>query len=317
MDEEPSSSTQTGGWAALSLLALVLFSAPAVCQELAPRAYWPGPKGIKVFSIGYSYSDGDILVDPSLPVEGVSNKTHAVTLSYHQFIGLAGRTAGVTVVLPAADADIEASLEGGPLVAPPGVRASGLSDLQLRLGFNLIGAPAMTPQEFQRFRQNPPRRILGASLKVQVPTGEYNDDRVANVGTSRWALKPELGYIHRLGNRGRWTVDVALGTWIYDDNRNFVGGHQEQDPMLGLEAHLIRRISPGRWFSLDWNYYRGGRTTVAGERKDNEQENSRIGGTFNFALKRHVLKVAFSDSLRIEEGGDYRSVLLGYSYAWM
>jgi len=87
--------------------------------------------------------------------------------------------------------------------------------------------------------------------------------------------------------------------------------------MVGLEAHLVRRISSGRWFSLDWNYYQGGQTTVIGNSNDDEQQNSRIGATYNHAIKRHVLKVAFSDSLRIEEGGDYWSVLLGYSYAWM
>jgi hypothetical protein len=103
---------------------------------------------------------------------------------------------------------------------------------------------------------------------------------------------------------------------LYGDNEDFRFGRLEQRPMLGLEIHLVRRISPGKWISLDWNYYQGGRTTVAGDQKDNRQENSRIGVTFAFPIKRHVFKVAFSESLRVKEGGDYLGVLLGYSYAW-
>ena len=65
------------------LLALACFS--ALGQELAPRAYWPGPAGLNVLSLGYAFTDGDVLVDPSLPVEGVNAKTHALSLIYHRF----------------------------------------------------------------------------------------------------------------------------------------------------------------------------------------------------------------------------------------
>jgi hypothetical protein len=297
---------------ALPLLVLAFYGAPAVCQELTPRAYWPAPKGTKVVSIGYSYTEGDVLVDPSLPVDGVDSDTHGASVSYYQLFGLAGRTAGLSLALPAVATRFRAELESEDL----GKSLSGLSDPQLRFNINLIGAPTMTPQEFQAFRKEPPRSILGASLRIQLPTGEYNNDRVANIGTSRLAAKPELGYIHRIGSGGRWAAEFALGVWIYGDNTNFVGSRREQASMTAAEAHLVHSSPAGRWLSLDFNYYGGGRTTVEGVRKDDRQQNSRLGATLTLPVKRHVWKIAVSDSLTIKKGGDYWNLLLGYSFVW-
>ena len=46
---------------------------PAGAQELSPRAYWPAPRGTQLLFVGYSYSWGDIVTDPSLPVVGVDS----------------------------------------------------------------------------------------------------------------------------------------------------------------------------------------------------------------------------------------------------
>jgi len=297
----------------MSGLALAILVTPLGAQELAPRAYWPAPKGTKIIGIGYSYSDGDVLLDPSVPVDGADNTSSSLAISYYQTFALAGRTAGIAVTLPAASSEIRAEL-GSEVVSG---RVSGMSDLQLRLGVNLLGAPAMTPQEFQQFTKASPPRILGASLKVQLPTGEYNNDRVANIGTSRWAIKPELGYIERLGTRGRWGLEMALGVWIYGDNNDFLGDRLEQKPMLSAEAHLVHLLSGGSWFSFDLNFYRGGQTRRAGDLKDNRQENSRYGASYAFPVaKQHVIKAAISDSWRINEGGDYWTFALAYSYVW-
>ena len=286
---------------------------PALCQELAPRAYWPGPAGLNVLSLGYVYTDGDVLVDPSLPVDGVDATTHSLSLIYHRFFGLADRTATLTLIQPYADADFNIDTDFAGQVE---TTASGLADLQVRLGINILGAKAMTPDEFQRYRQDPPDNILGASLKVQVPIGDFNPDRVANVGTSRWSAKPEIGYLHTFGEDKLWVLEAVLGIWFYGDNEDFAGGKLEQKPIFGPELHLVRRLKPGQWLSLDWNYYEGGKTRVEGSPKENRQQNSRLGVTYAFAVRQHGFKVSYSDSLTIKEGGDYGGLLLSYSYAW-
>ena len=57
----------------LAALSLLVMAAPGAAQELSPRAYWPAPKGTRVLIAGYAYSSGDVVVDPSLPLVGVSS----------------------------------------------------------------------------------------------------------------------------------------------------------------------------------------------------------------------------------------------------
>ena len=42
---------------------------------------------------------------------------------------------------------------------------------------------------FRELLKNP-RTIIGASLLIQAPTGQYESDRLINNGTNRWSVKP-------------------------------------------------------------------------------------------------------------------------------
>ena len=296
-------------WSAAALAALL---APALlaAQELTPRAYWPAPAGTRLLSFGYGYSTGDVLLDPALPIEDVDAQTHTLSLNYLQFFALAGRTASVTIELPTAVSSYDFALLGDPQRRS----LSGFADLKLRLAINLSGAPSLTPAEFQAYREAP-RDIFGASLRIQAPTGAYDSRRPANLGTNRWAFKPELGYLHPFGDR--WVAEVDAGVWLYTDNDDSLGQRVEQDPLASVELHLVRRLKPGLWASFDINGFYGGRTTTDGTDGDNRQKNSRIGLTVVYPpARRHALKLAFSTGLTTEAGGDFETAILGYSYAF-
>ena len=64
-----------------------------MAQELSPRAYWPAPVGTKVLVTGYSYSSGDVLLDPTIPIYGVDSRISTAFLGYVQTFALAGRNA--------------------------------------------------------------------------------------------------------------------------------------------------------------------------------------------------------------------------------
>jgi hypothetical protein len=160
-----------------------------------------------------------------------------------------------------------------------------------------------------------PRTIVGASLLVQLPTGEYESDKLINLGTNRWAVKPAVGVIWPL--RPTWLLEAEVGAWFFSDNDDFLGRTREQDPILSTEIHLVKRIQPGFWASLDANFYVGGRTVVDGTRRADLQRNSRVGVTLVFPVKgRHALRGSFSSGVATESGGDFNMFNLSYLYAW-
>jgi len=296
----------------LILLMILLpdLSPPAVAQDLSPRAYWPAPTGTKVVSFGYAFQTGDIVTDPSLPIEGSEAELHGLQVGYLQVFGLAGRTANVSLEVPRADATFQGTIDGELAKRD----LDGLADISLRFAINLRGAPVMTPQQFQAFRQAP-KPVLGLSLEIQPPTGQYDPDRLVNLGTNRWAFKPELGYLHPI--RPGYIAEFVLGAWLYTDNDEFQGEIRKQAPLINFQFHLVRRVRPGFWAALDLNYFFGGRTTVGGETMDDRLRNSRIGATIVFPFSHaQAVRLAASTSLTTESGGDYDSYLVSYLKAW-
>jgi hypothetical protein len=286
--------------------ALCLLTAAGSAQELSPRAYWPAPKGTKVMVLGYSRSTGDIVTDPSLPIAGVDSRVNAGLLGYVQTLSLWGRTANLLVELPYSWGTTLGTVEG-----EPGRRdVSGIADLGIALSLNLLGAPSMTAEEFQQLRASP-RPILGASLKILAPVGDYEIDRLINVGANRWAVKAELGYMIPI--IPKLLLEFELGAWFFGDNDEFLGVTRKQRPIIATEFHLVRRFKPGFWAALDLNFYRGGRSMFDDVRAGDLQRNSRLGGTVVFPFGgRHAIKAAYSTGVVTKSGGDFETFILSY-----
>jgi hypothetical protein len=294
----------------IALLLVGLMGAVSNAQELTPRAYWPAPKGTKIVTFAYQYSTGDILMDPSLPVVGVDSRINLTQLSYLQTINLAGRTANVQLSAPYSWGTTDGVVDGQDRSR----YIAGWADARARLSVNLLGAPTMDPAAFRQLRANP-RPIVGVSLQLSAPTGAYEKDRLINLGTNRWAIKPAIGYIHPVTRT--WLTELELGLWLFGDNDEFLGTTREQNPIVSGEFHLVKRVKPGFWFSLDLNYYYGGRTTIDGEQRADLQRNSRAGLTLMFPWKhKHAIRGSFSTGTVTSSGGDFDLFSLLYAYAW-
>ena len=291
-----------------ALVGASLASPGALAQDLTPRTYWPAPKGTRVLVVGYSHQTGDVVTDPSIPIAGVDSRIDSAVLAYQQTLDLFGRTGNFQLTLPWVDGTTT-----GMVGDAPGRRdVTGIGDISATLTINLIGAPSMSAAEFQELRKNP-RPILGASIKILAPTGEYENDKLINIGTNRWAMRFQLGYIRPL--TPKWLLEISAGAWFFQDNDEFVGATREQDPIGALNINLVRRFSPGFWASLDLNYYLGGHSTLDGERNADLQRNSRAGLSIAFPLRRrHALKLGFSEGVVTESGGDFRTITLNYVY---
>jgi hypothetical protein len=290
-------------------LALLLTPVCASGQELEPGAYWPLPTGLNIVTAINSFSLGDLAFDPSAPIDDASATINATALAFTRAFSLAGRSANLGVVVPV----IGGHLEGRYLGEPAEVGRLGLGDPRVRLAMNLYGVRAMTPKVFASYRQ---RTIVGVSLTVAPPLGQYDPKKLINLGSNRWSIKPELGLSRAYG---RWVVDAMAGVWLFTDNTDFVGGRtREQRPIAATQVHVTFRFKRSMWLAADANYFTGGQTTIGGKRNLDLQRNSRIGATFSAALDRHqAIRMSVSRGAYTTIGADFTSIAFGYNYAWV
>ena len=258
--------------------------------------------------MAYGHQAGDVITDLSLPIDGAESRSNSLILGYQKTFSFFGRTTNLQVELPFASGSTRANLEGLPVRRD----VSGMGDLAATMSMNLVGAPSMSVEDFQAFRVKP-QRIVALGIKVAAPTGQYDNDKLVNIGSNRWGTRLRLGYIQPLTER--WILELSAGTWFFQDNEDFVSGVREQKPVTAFDVSVIRRIRPGFWASLDGTYYIGGRTTVDDTINVDYLKNSRVGFSLSYPIaKRHLLKFSFSNDIRTEYGGDYSTASLSYAY---
>ena len=296
----------SGALAALS--ALLAAAGGLRAQDAEPRSYTNTPVGLNFLLAGYAYSDGKIAFDPSLAVVDARFRAHTEFLAYVRSFDFLGKSAKVDVVLPYSSFSGHAMLNGGTRQR----EMSGLGDPRFRMSVNFFGAPALTVKEFSGWRQD---LIVGASVQVSAPLGQYDDGKLVNLGNNRWSLKAELGMSKAIGP---WTIEVAPSATFFSDNTDFNYGHRfAQAPVYAVQSHLIYNFPSGIWASLDGIYFYGGRTALDGVVSDNLQTNTRLGVTLALPVDRHQsIKLHASAGTSTRTGSEFRMVGFAWQYRW-
>ena len=292
----------------LALLSLALGSQAAEGQELEARAYAPNPVDARFLVASWMHSDGDMLLNASAPIKDFEVRADTYSAGIGGTYALWDRLASVAVGVPYVDGTATGLLNG----TPERVDRAGNADFRLRLTLSLLPGSALSVTDFMRA---PPDRTLGVSLVVNAPTGEYFDDKLVNLGTNRWAVRPEFGGSRRFG---RWNLDGSLGVWLFGDNNEFLGGKQRsQDPLTTLQGHLSYTFAPRLWLGASGTWYTGGTTSVDGVSDHNRQGNSRAGLTLAVPVGRqNSIKLAWSTGVTARFGGDLTTYSLTWQYLW-
>ncbi len=284
---------------------------PLKAQDLDPRAYvWMPIKG-NFLSSGFAFSEGGVLTDPSLPIENLKANVQTLNMGYARTFSFLGKTASAFVAFPYSWAQASADVNG----QRENISRSGLSDMRMRLSVLVLGAPATTMANFAKVKH---KTILGVSLTVSAPTGEYFPEKLINLGTNRWAFKPELALSHPMGKR--WLIDVYTGVWMFTNNNQFFNGKsiRTQQPLGSFQGHLSYTIRPKMWLALDATYYTGGKSSIDDVIKDDRQNNSRIGATFVFpVLKSSSIRLAASTGAIVRAGADFNTYSIGWQTTWV
>ena len=291
------------------LLLAVTGSMPAAAQELEPRAYSASPIGANFLLVGIGRSSGDVVFDPTVPITDVHADINAATVGVGRTFNLAGRQALVTAALPYAWGDIS----GRVAEQAQSITRSGLTDARLKVSVNLWGTPALKPAEFVR---HPPRTNIGTSLSVTPPSGQYLADKLINIGTNRWAFKPEIGLSHP---RGRWWLELAGGVWLFTSNDQFYPGEalRTQAPLFVFQSHVSYNVTRRAWAAFDATWYGGADVSVNGGPPASRQNNTRVGGTLSLPVgARQSLKIAYSTGASTRTGSDFSTIAVAWQYLW-
>jgi len=262
---------------------------------------------------GYVYTTGDILFDPVLLIDDVELEMHSVLLTYIRSFEFLGKSARVDFLQGYQDATWKGLLQG----APASANRSGLTDTSFRFAINLLGAPPLKGKEFAEYRAKMnSETILGLALVTQLPTGNYLNDKLLNLGSNRFTFKPQLGVVH---NRGPWTMELTTSVWLFTENDDFWNGNRfEQAPLYTLQGHLVYTFRPGLWVGTGVAYGIGGESTLNGVNK-NDQKGNLVGGlSFGVPISKKVgIKFSYIGFRTQEDvGGNIDNVAAGISVLW-
>jgi hypothetical protein len=295
---------------ALGAAFILTLPRPGKAQDLEPRAYSASPVNTTFAVAGVGRSSGGVVTDPTLPVDDVHATLGVLTAGIGHTFDFFGRTALLVAAMPFARAHATGSVGDVTREAS----RTGTADARVKVSVNLLGGQARKAREFAAAKRT---TIVGVSLAVSVPTGQHLPSKLVNLGSNRWAFKPEIGISVPVR---RWTIDGYAGVAFFGVNHEFYPGLStlEQDPITALQGHASYTIRPRMWAAFDATWYSGGTTSVDGVNKANLQRNSRVGLSLSVPLAaRQSLKVAYSTGATTRIGGDFDTIAVAWQMAWL
>ena len=286
----------------LFLSYLTLLSA----QTLEPRLYSNIPIDLNFLVVGAAHSEGSLpenssLINPKLQI-------NSAFLAYARGVNIAGKSAKIDVAIPTTCIDGTAIFLGTNVSR----NICGLGDIKTRLSLNILGAPATSLKNFANYKQD---TILGISLQITAPTGQYDKSKLVNISANRWALKIGTGISKKIKS---FILELSLDAQYFTKNSQFIGKTRQQNIIYSTQAHLIYTLPKGIWFGFDANYYAGGENEENGVKLDDALNNSRYGATFSFPItKVNSIKINVNSGLFTRAGSDFDTISLFWQYRFI
>ncbi|MCX6867981.1 MAG: transporter [Verrucomicrobia bacterium] len=254
-----------------------------------------------------------IFLNPVLQIEDGKFDMNTYALKYIRSFELFDKSARIDITQNYQSGDWSGLQAGQPI----STARDGWADTTVRFAINLLGAPPLAGKEFAEYRAHADcETIIGAGLAVDLPTGEYFDDKLINLGNNRFAFRPQLGLVHQ---RGKWTGELTTSARFFTDNEDFFNGKRLQEyPGYFAQGHLIYNFTPGLWLSASMGYFFGGESTIDGTSSDDRQSDlgwalsMGIPITRNFGLKLTYIGIRTLTNT----GSDTDTLALGCSVMW-
>ena len=313
-------------------LAVSLICGPAIAQDDGARTYWKGRNGTNVMSFQYldmNLQASDALqFDPSHYIYPSADAEAGIfVMSYARHMTLFDRPSILSVNVLGGSVDVEFDTAiTPPEFLPPGVvpgasfsqSASGYGDPSVQLDVNLLGTPKIkTIFDYLNYE---PTWTLDAAVMLGVPLGQYDADKVVNLGLNRFygRIAFPFKYHFRIFSPGyRSSLEVVPSVWLFAENDDFLGQKLKNDPMWQLEAHWTHDFTRQFFASLDLLYRKGFQSEINGIDLGSDIEIGNLGFTLNFSVTDNVtIRTSFSSNVFGDSDIETSMIRLQFVYAW-
>jgi len=289
------------------------FAISAQALELTPRRWGHLPVDINFAGGGYAYTEGDIFLDPVLQAEDVTLEMHTWLTKYVRSFKLFDKSALLDVMQAYQEGRWSGLLEG----EPASTERKGLRDPIVRLAVILYGAPPLKGKEFRDYQvKTDSKTRIGMSVSAELPLGDYQDDKLINLGSNRYTFRSQMGMVHETGN---WSYELTGSAWLFTENDDFYNGNKlEQDPLYTIQTHIVHTHRPGVWTALGMGYSYGGESIINDIEKDNRQRYFGWVLSFGYSLSpKFAINFAYGNlETRESTGSDTETISVALSAAW-
>lgn len=285
----------------LLFVSLFLVHTTLFSQDLEPRRWSVLPDNTQVIALGYASTSGDLFFDPVLEIEDASVNVETSYFSYVRSFSFAGKPVRFDALTPWQHAKWKGLLRGESAVA----ERRGFTDPRFRLSMTLLNTAEK--------EGNPTSKtVAGVALAVTVPLGQYDNEKLLNLGQNRYIIRPQVGVVH---TEGAWSYELTGSIFFYTDNNElFNSSKREQDPLYALQSHVVYIFSPGVWTAVGVGYAWGGLSHINGVNKDDAWGNILSSLSFGFPLsKNQGLKLTYLNGRTQKSTG---AALNTFSLGW-
>ena len=313
-------------------LAVPLISGPANAQDDGARTYWKGRAGTNVMSFQYlnmhlQASDA-LQFDPSHYIYPAADaEADIFVLSWARHMTLFDRPSVLSANLIGGSVDVEFDTAiTPPEFLPPFVTpgssfsqsASGYGDPSVQLDVNLFGTPPINA--IFDYMNYEPTWTLDAAFMLGVPLGQYDNDKLVNLGLNRFYGRIAFPFKYHFGvfSPGYMSsLEIVPSVWFFTENDDFLGQKLQNDPMWQLEAHWTHDFTQHFFGSLDLLYRNGFQSEIDGVNLGSDIEIGDLGFTLNFSVTDNVtIRTSFSSNVFGDSDIDTSMIRLQFVYAW-
>ena len=318
--------------AILTIFGFLSFGGQAKAQDDGSRSYWNARAGTNIFSFQYlplnmgtsgskAFAPGQYIY----PNSDISANIFMGTWAHHMTflnkpstfaINIAGGNIGVNF-----NANVPSE------VLPPGIlpgttfiqSSSGFADPSIAFVTNLIGTPPLK-SNVDLFNYEP-SFSMDLALLLVVPLGEYESDKLVNLGLNRWYGRFALPLKYHFGvfSPGYMSsFELTPSVYLFADNDDFVDGHKlENEPLWQIESHLTHDFTSKFFASLDMLYQNGFQSKTDGTEIADNLEIGSLGFSFNYQIEDNIMiRTSYSSNVFGNKELETSFIRLQFVYSW-